>query len=89
MMFEHIHSLHLGCRCTDETHSKTHKKYAGSKYYGPGIRMMAVGLEIVLDVLSCGVVTARWIARRAMVGVMNALMTPPLRHRRLPIYQGE
>ena len=51
--------------------------------------MMTVGLEIVLNVLFCGVVMARRITRRAMVGVMNALMAPPPRHRRLSIYQGE
>ena len=50
---------------------------------------MAVILGIVLNVLCCGVVTARRITRRPWFVVMNALLAPPLRHRRLSIYQGE
>ena len=63
--------------------------YPKSKYHWSDTRTMMVRLGIVPNALFCGVVAAQRIMRRPWIGTTHVLMAPPLRHRRLWIYQGE
>ena len=63
--------------------------YPKSKYHWSDTRTMMVRLGIVPNALFCGVVAAQRITRRPWIGATSVLMAPPLRRRRLWIYQGE